>query len=126
MEGGCHCGAIRFNATSSPFWVGACYCVDCRKISGAPYVVYAGYKKEEVHILKGTPKQYSSSENVWRSFCESCGSPFSYTYKNSSDKIFMYIGAFDDPSVFKLQKHIWTSQKLPWITINDDLPQREE
>lgn len=126
MEGGCHCGAIRFKVSEPPFWVGACYCVDCRKISGAPYVVYADYKMEDIHILKGTPKSYSSSENVQRSFCEACGSPISYVYKNSSKShIFLYVGVFDDTSEFKIQEHIWTSQKLPWVIINDDLPQRE-
>jgi hypothetical protein len=124
-EGGCHCGAIRFQISQPPLWVGACYCVDCRKISGAPYLVFAQYDSTDVHILQGTPKQYSSSKNVFRSFCENCGSPISYVYKNKADKIFIPIGVFDNPTDFVLQEHIWTLQKLPWITIHDNQPQKK-
>ena len=125
MEGGCHCRAIRFKTTKKPFWVGACYCVDCQKISGSPYVVFAGYEAGSVEILQGFPKSYSSSEKAARSFCGICSSPFSYTHKNSPNKHFIPVGVFDNPREFKLKGHIWVSQKLPWILIHDNLPQRE-
>lgn len=123
MEGGCHCKAIKFSVNKDPFWVGACYCIDCRKISGAPYTVFAGYNKEDV-VVKGNTQIYSSSGKVDRSFCGICSSPFAYIYKDSPDKLFVPIGIFDDPSNFKIQEHIWVSQKLPWIIIHDDLPQK--
>lgn len=125
MVGGCHCGAIRFKATVDPYWVGACYCVDCRKISGSPYTVFAGYKSGDIVLMQGTPKSYASSEDVRRSFCEKCGSPFSYIYKSKPDELFIPVGVFNDPTSFRLQKHIWVSQKLPWVAIHDDLPQEE-
>jgi hypothetical protein len=125
MEGGCHCGAVRFVTKTEPYWVGACYCVDCRKISGAPYTVFAGYKKDEVELLKGTPKVYQSSSGVIRSFCESCSSPFSFIYTERPDEPFLSVGVFDDPSTLKLEEHIWVSQKLPWVHITDELPQKE-
>lgn len=123
MDGGCHCKAIRFKTEKDPFWVGACYCIDCRKISGAPYIVWAGYETEAVKIIQGIPKKYSSSEQVHRSFCEYCSSPFAYQYKNKTEKIFIPIGIFDNAENFKLEKHIWTSQKLSWVHITDDVPQ---
>ena len=124
MKGGCHCKAIRFTVIKDPLWVGACYCVDCRKISGSPYVVFAEYKKEDVAI-QGKPKMYASSEKVARSFCEICSSPFAYVHKDSPDKLFIPVGVFDDSAHFKVQEHIWVSQKLPWVVIDDDLPQRD-
>lgn len=123
MEGGCHCGAIRFKAEKETFWVGACYCIDCRKISGAPYMVWAMYDTDSIKMIKGEPKIYPSSENVNRSFCGMCGSSLSYQYKDKPEKIGLPIGIFDDAENFKLKKHIWVSQKLPWILIHDDLPQ---
>lgn len=123
MEGSCHCGAIRFKVSGAPFWVGACYCVDCRKISGSPYTVFAGYEASAIEMLKGAPRGYSSSEKVVRSFCATCGSPFAYTYKTSPDKLFIPVGVFDNADNFKVQKHIWVSQKLPWVFIHDDAPQ---
>jgi hypothetical protein len=125
MEGGCHCGAIRFKAHKEPYWVGACYCADCRKISGAPYLVFAGFNVGEVEIIQGIPKKYASSEKVIRSFCQDCSSPFAYAYSESQDKPFITVGVFDDASIFKLQEHIFVRQKLPWVHITDDLPQKD-
>lgn len=125
MEGGCHCGAIRFRVTKDPTWVGACYCIDCRKISGTPYTVFAGYPIEAVEITKGIPKEYASSAKVIRSFCEKCSSPIAWVHKEIP-KTFISVGVFDDPSGFKMQSHIWVSQKLPWVAIHDDLPQSAE
>jgi len=126
MKGGCHCGAIKFETKKDPFWVGACYCVDCRRISGAPYTVWTGHKAKEVTVLQGSPKEYASSKEVTRSFCKICGSPFSYRYINSPEYVFIPVGIFDNPQDFKLTAHIWVSQKLPWIHIDDELPQREK
>ena len=123
MGGGCHCKTIRFKSEEETFWVGACYCIDCRKISGAPYVVWAMYNTESIKFLKGVPKKYSSSENVNRSFCENCGSSLSYQYKAKPEKIGIPVGSFDNAKNFQIKKHIWISQKLPWIHITDDLPQ---
>ena len=125
MEASCHCKALRLKTEKDPFWVGACYCIDCRKVSGAPYIVWAGYEMDGVKIYHGMPKTYSSSEKVTRSFCGDCGSPFSYQYNSKPEKIFIPIGIFDDAENFKLEKHIWVSQKLPWVHITDDLLQSD-
>lgn len=127
MEGGCHCGAIRFKTKSDPKWIGACYCVDCRKISGTPYTVFVGYDKDTVELLRGNPKEYKSSKHVIRTFCETCSAPFSYVYVDTNEDsiIFIPAGMFDDPASLEPHEHIWVSQRLSWVHINDDLPQRE-
>lgn len=123
MEGSCHCGAIRFKVKGDPTWLGACYCVDCRKISGSPYMAFAAYKKDQIKII-GNPKKYQSSKNVTRSFCEMCGSPITYADTEIPGIISISIGIFNDPNSLEPQEHIWVSQKLPWIHINDDKPQK--
>ena len=131
MEDGCYCGAIRFRIEEEPAWVGACHCVDCRKISGAPYTVWAGFKNKNFEVLSGIPKKFQSSKNVIRSFCENCSSPCTFIYidpnvSEEDDLTFFPIGFFDDPTKFKIQEHIWVSQKLPWVEIPEGEPQREK
>ncbi len=130
MEGGCYCKAIRSRVNEEPAWVGACHCVDCRKISGASYTVWAGFKNKNFEVLSGTPKKLYSSKKVTRTFCENCGSQCTFIYtvpdvSEEDDLVYFPIGYFDNPEAFKLQQHIWVSQKLPWIELNDGLPQRE-
>lgn len=125
MEGGCHCGAIRFHVEGEPSWIGTCYCVDCRKSSGTPAMTFAEFEKNSYIILKGNPKKYESSKKVIRSFCNDCGAPLSYINSDYADKVELPVGAFDNPEPLKPREHIWISSKPSWLTIVDDLPQRE-
>lgn len=100
----------------------ACYCVDCRKISGAPYVVWVGFKTNEV-TWRGNRKIYSSSEKINRSFCEGCGSSLSWEQKEKPENIFLTIGSLDNAGNLKIQKHYWVGQKLPLVHITDDAKQ---
>ncbi len=74
LHGRCSCGAIRFVASAAPFQVSWCHCKDCRRQTGAPAVVWAGFKTDEV-TFQGTPKRRRSSEHVTRAFCADCGTP---------------------------------------------------
>jgi len=88
--------------------------------------------KKEVELLQGSPKEYKSSKDVIRTFCEKCSSPFSYEYintdKNHEDKgmIFIPIGVFDNPEHFKVEHHIWTSQKMPQKHTPDQASRQEK
>lgn len=121
MKGSCHCGSIQFKALGEPSWLGACYCVDCRKVSGAPYLAFAEF--HNVEFTKGIPKEYSSSEKVMRTFCENCGASVSFAYKEYPEKLFMCVGLFDDVVALAPQKHIFTAEKVPWILLAEDADQ---
>ena len=60
LTGRCFCGAIRFTASAEPFQVSWCHCKDCRRQTGAPAVVWAGFRTGEV-AFEGTPKRRRSS-----------------------------------------------------------------
>ena len=44
-EGGCQCGAIRYEATGDPAYSALCHCKDCRASAGAPMVAWAGISR---------------------------------------------------------------------------------
>jgi hypothetical protein len=111
MKGSCHCRAIQFEVSGEPNWLGACYCVDCRKVSGAPYLSFAWFN--QVTFTKGTPKKYQSSEKASRTFCDNCGASIAWISGEHSDKLFLCVGLFDEPEKLAPQKHIFTEQRLP-------------
>lgn len=77
--GGCRCEAARIKVSGEPSeGVIYCHCRDCRRSSGAPVSLFAGYRTEQVEIKRGTPKVYESSSGVSQSFCGDCGTPISY------------------------------------------------
>ncbi len=76
IEGGCHCGAITYEAEVNPDNVIICHCTDCQTISGGPYRVNAPVLAE-LFTLRGTPKTYvktgDSGRQVTTAFCGDCG-----------------------------------------------------
>ncbi len=78
ITGGCLCGAVRFEATEPPSWVGYCHCRMCQKAYGQPSGIFAGFKgaqKAALRFTKGNPTYYRSSAWLERGFCSTCGSP---------------------------------------------------
>ena len=124
--GGCRCGAIRLRANGQPMSVIYCHCQDCRRSSGAHVSLFAGYRTDGVEMEQGTPKGYTSSPGVIRSFCAECGTPLSYEDERLEGEIYLHVGIFDDPELFEPEVHDWNSQKLSWLDLGDDLPRYEE
>ena len=79
LTGGCHCGAIRYEAAETPKRHSVCYCTDCRRSAGAPMVAWAVYAADDVRVTKGQPKIRASSEHGRRYFCPDCGTGLFYT-----------------------------------------------
>ena len=119
--GGCLCGAVRFRLEGEPFWVSYCHCGDCRKASGGAFMVFVGYRREQVEVLGSKPAVYRSSPGVRRSFCRDCGSPLAYEHEALAGEIYFHVGTLDGAERLAPTCHAWTSQKLPWLEIEDDL-----
>lgn len=77
IEGGCLCGAIRYQITAEPVYQTLCYCTDCQTISGAAGYAAFGVPMENLRVIKGKPAKYSvradSGRINTRVFCPVCG-----------------------------------------------------
>ena len=125
-EGGCRCGAVRLRAAGKPSIVVYCYCVDCRRSSGTPVSLFAGYATEQLDMDRGKLNAYASSPGVIRSFCGGCGTPITYEDGRLQGEVYIHVGVFDDPEPFEPEAHNWVSQKPGWLTLSDDLPRYQE
>lgn len=123
VTGGCLCAAVRLRASEPPSWSSYCHCRDCRKASGAPLVVFVGFRSEAVAFEgKSAPSTYASSPRVRRFFCRRCGSPLAYEDARLPGMLYVLIGALDHPERFPPSHHAWSAQRLPWLALDDDLP----
>ncbi|MGH6835485.1 MAG: GFA family protein [Candidatus Acidiferrales bacterium] len=119
FAGGCACGAIRYEVSGSPAFVARCHCVDCRRASGGPNAVVAGFAKASFAIKKGTPKGFDykgdSGKGLRRNFCPECGARlFTSDLGLWPDLVFVAIGSVDDPSSLEPGMDIYTKSALPW------------
>jgi hypothetical protein len=126
LTGGCYCGNVRYEAHGVPFNPNICHCADCRRVSGAPFVAWFSVEPSQLQFVNGEPRYFASSEKVQRSFCPDCGTPLTYWNKDSPDELDVSTCSLDTPESVPPLSHIWTTGKLPWIHINDDLPIRPE
>jgi len=121
--GGCHCGAVRYEATGAPLYVPYCHCETCRKTTGAPVVLFVMFKEDQVQFTKGVRKVYRSSPSVKRTFCGDCGTPLSYEGGwGGSEIIEIYISTLDAPEQFKPDRHVFHGEHIDWFDVADQLP----
>jgi Glutathione-dependent formaldehyde-activating enzyme len=58
IEGGCHCGSIRFEAEVDPATVVICHCTDCQTSSGSAFRTVVVTKPGTFALLSGAPTVY--------------------------------------------------------------------
>ncbi len=122
-EGGCHCGANRFEISGEPEYVACCHCMDCRKSTGAPMAVFVTCLDTQVRFTKGERSVYSSSPGVARTYCGDCGTPLSYEAEWKGDTVIgFYISTLDKPEDFPPEKHVFDADRISWFHVADDLP----
>ena len=122
--GGCHCGAIRYEAEGEALTHALCHCTDCRRHAGAPMVGWTMYKLDVVKVTKGTPKIYASSEHGRRHFCPDCGTGLFYTNEAVLPGITdIQSGTLDDPDSLPPSAHIQTADRIAWMNDIGSLPQ---
>lgn len=118
ISGGCHCGAITYEAEIDANSVAICHCTDCQTLSGSAFRVVVPAKREGFKLLSGEPKIYvktgESGRKRVQSFCSNCGTP-------------IYSSAVTDPQIFSIRMgtarqraelppkvQIWCRSALGW------------
>jgi hypothetical protein len=59
ITGGCHCGAIRYQAEGEALTHALCHCTDCRRHAGAPMVGWTMYRLDAVKLQRERPRSRS-------------------------------------------------------------------
>lgn len=121
IEGGCHCGAIRYALSAPPQQSMICHCKTCRRVSGAPVVAWLTLAPAAFAIIKGVPARYSSSANVDRQFCGHCGTQLTYARSDDDSYIDVTTASLHDPDAFPPTHHSWLSHDIAWTKFGDGL-----
>ncbi len=116
IDGGCHCGAIRYAADVNPDNVVICHCTDCQTISGAPYRTSVAVRLSKFH-LQGEPKAYrkvaDSGREVVSTFCGNCGSAL-YSQRSGADYIFLRVGSANQRQALPPKAQGFCGSAMPW------------
>ncbi|HEX2115804.1 MAG TPA: GFA family protein [Alphaproteobacteria bacterium] len=123
ITGGCHCGAIRYEASGEALTHALCHCRDCRRHAGAPMVGWTMYPEGTVRVTKGQPKTYRSSTHGRRQFCGECGTGLFYTNAEMLPGIIdIQSATYDDPERVPPRAHIQVAERISWMERAHALP----
>jgi hypothetical protein len=130
FTGGCACAAIRYESTAEPVAMFHCHCRDCQRSSGGPFTSFVVVPGEAFRLLQGALRFHESPSHrggtTHRGFCPDCGSPILAKTDANPDIVAIRTASLDDPSWFKLQMDVWTSDAHPWDQMNPALPKFEK
>jgi hypothetical protein len=110
--GGCQCGAVRFRIEGTLGEASICHCRMCQKAFGNFFAPLVDARHEDLTWTRGQPTYYASSDVVDRGFCNRCGTPLVFAYRDYP-LIGLAIGAFDEPGRVPVTKQHWTRDKIP-------------
>jgi hypothetical protein len=123
VEGGCYCGALRYEAKGEPMFKGQCHCRECQYIAGGSPNVVMAMPEAGFRYTKGSPKPFSRTdlENpVTREFCPDCGTHILAKAPALPGAVLLKVGTLDDPSAFgKPQMAIFMIDKQPFHAVPD-------
>jgi hypothetical protein len=126
LDGGCLCKAIRFRISERPSSSCCCHCRSCQLASGAPYVGWVTISVAEFRVTQGELAICQSSRQARRGSCPNCGSAITYARIDEPDTLDVTIATLDDPAALPPKFHLWVSEKLSWVMLEDGLPQYPE
>ena len=122
FDGRCACGDVRFRMTAAPLFVHACHCTECRRLTGSAFALNALIEADRVQPLAGKPEPVAVNgtsgrpQTIFR--CPRCRVALWSHYPGAGPQVcFVRIGTLDEPGRLEPDIHIYTSSRLPWLTL---------
>ena len=119
VEGGCHCGAIAYEAEVDPEAARICHCTDCQTLTGSAFRVNVPAPAAGFRLLRGTPKIYiktaDSGAKRAHAFCADCGGPVYAAAPENTTNYSLRVGALKQRALIRKPKQqIFCASALPW------------
>ena len=138
-QGTCFCGAVRVEVRGEPVAVSICHCVNCRKLSGAPFSAQALFDGAKVSVHRASPSGladasemdddrgpdvtgFQSSARVERFRCAACSSPVYATLAKGKTCVVPLAILDAHPTLRRLKPthHMYYARRV--LDAADDLP----
>lgn len=114
-QGGCLCGAARYEINLDGNKTGNCHCRDCQKNSGAPFMPFANVDSGQFRWIAKPEGVYQSSSWARRRFCMKCGTPLTWEAIERPERQSVSMCTLDDTSGVEVVYEIFTRSRVPGI-----------
>lgn len=126
MYGHCTCGKIRYRLTETPLFVHACHCTWCQRETGGPHAINAMIETDRVDLMHGAPMEITTPSASGKGQiilrCPECCVALWSHYAGAGRKLaFVRVGTLETPAACPPDIHIFTSTKLPWYILPENV-----
>lgn len=130
VDGGCHCGSIRYEAEVDPATFVICHCTDCQTLTGSAFrtvvATYAGAFK----LLSGMPTVYvktgESGNKREQTFCPVCGTPiYSAPVGEGTKVVALRVGTIRQRDRLIPHEQYWFRSAQAWIPLLPTMKRRD-
>jgi len=129
LQGGCLCGAVRYEATGKPVRFYHCHCSRCRKSSGTGHATNLFLEQAQLVFTSGQDvvQRYKipEAERFTRQFCSNCGSSVARIVPELNSVI-IPAGSLDSEPPMMPQARIYWNSRAPWSCSDDNVPRFAE
>ncbi len=125
-QGGCQCGAMRYQFRAPLRDIAHCHCSICRRSTGGILVTWITVPLAAFTWQRGEPARFASSPSCERYFCPNCGAHLALFTTLSPNSLDVTIATLDHPEHASADRHIWTQSRLPWLEVDPSLPREQQ
>ena len=130
VDGGCHCGNIRYEAEVDPATVVICHCTDCQTLSGSAFRTVVPTKQGSFRLLSGVPKVYvktgESGNRREQTFCPNCGTPiYSGPVGDGAKVVSLRVGTVRQRDQMVPTDQYWFRSAQAWLSTLPTIKRRE-
>ena len=119
----CQCKQVTFMGAMPPFLELVCHCVDCQRFTEQSFAKLSFFKIKDTQVigeLTQETQQSSTGNTVTRQRCKQCGTAMFDQSTGFPDIKGVVSETLEPPHQFHSRYHIWVSQKIEGLTIEDD------
>ena len=125
LQGGCYCGAIRYELSAKPTFKAQCHCRACQHISGGGPNYFMAIPEDGFTYTNGAPSEFTRNDieaPVTREFCGICGTHM-VTRRPGMAAAIVKIGTLDDPARFRGPRAaIYMAQAQDFHVVAEGIP----
>ena len=129
LQGGCLCGAVRYEASGKPQRFYHCHCSRCRKSSGTGHATNLFLGDAQLVYTQGESqvKKYKipEAERFTRQFCSECGSSVA-RFVPELNAVIIPAGSLDVDPPIKPQARIFWDSRADWSCNDEPVPHYAE
>jgi hypothetical protein len=126
-QGGCGCGALRYQVRGEPIYVNNCHCRQCQRQTGSTSVVNAFFEAERLTVTSGETTRNifvagsGGDHQVIR--CAACGTAIWSFYPRLGELgLGLRVGTLDEPDALRPDAVIFTQEAMSWVTLPEGIP----